>query len=145
MSLISKLFAVANKVPAIQKNSINPHFGNTYVSLDRVLETVLPVLAEDNLMLMQWPTNVSGVPALRTVIYDIETEESMEDTMMLVLERDNPQGQGSALTYAKRYAILSIFGLTADEDDDGQKASTGPTKARPIKTVNTSDEPSYQF
>ncbi len=128
-NLLSKLFDAQKEMPSIQKNAINPHFKNTYVSLDGVLEIVLPVLHDRGLLLMQSPTNVDGQPALETAIYDVESGEDVRSVMMLVLGKDDPQGQGSALTYAKRYAILSILGLTADEDDDG-------AKAKPVKKVS---------
>ncbi len=132
-NILSALFEAQKLMPSIQKDSINPHFGNGYVSLDTVLDVILPVLHEQGILLIQSPTNVNGVPALRTTFVDVETGEKEEDTMMLVLERDNPQGQGSALTYAKRYALLSTLGLTADADDDGQKASTPTVRKKAAK------------
>lgn len=138
-NLLAKLYEAQKQMPSIQKNAINPHFKNSYVSLEGVLEVVLPVLNELGLLLLQPPTNVNGQPALRTIIADVESGEQIEYDMMLVLERDNPQGQGSALTYAKRYSILSLLGLTADADDDGQKAST--SKVKPLRKTAPADEP----
>jgi hypothetical protein len=43
--------------------------------------------------------------------------------MLLHLVKDDPQGQGSAITYARRYSLCSAIGLVADDDDDGQAAS----------------------
>jgi len=37
--------------------------------------------------------------------------------------KEDPQAQGSAVTYARRYAYMSVLGLVADEDDDGQRAT----------------------
>lgn len=110
-------------MPGIQKDSVNPHYKNTYVSLEKLMEVVLPALNENNLVLLQLPTNVDGKPALRTQLLYEPTGESIEDTMLLILDRDNPQGQGSAITYARRYSLMSILGLVADEDDDGESAS----------------------
>jgi hypothetical protein len=63
------------------------------------------------------------MPSLRTDIVHVPTGETLTGNIPLVLQKDDPQGVGSALTYYKRYSILSILGLTADEDDDGQAAS----------------------
>jgi hypothetical protein len=43
--------------------------------------------------------------------------------MRLYLVKDDPQGQGSAVTYARRYSYMSVLGLVADVDDDGNAAS----------------------
>jgi hypothetical protein len=57
-----------------------------------------------------------------------ESGEQMEGTMLLQAAKNDPQGQGSAITYAKRYALMALCGLSADEDDDGNKASQPPRR-----------------
>lgn len=56
--------------------------------------------------------------------------------MPLVLQKQDPQGQGSGITYARRYAAMAILGLVADEDDDGNAATrpSAPATATPAKT-----------
>lgn len=151
--LLGKLLRVQQNMPSIFKTEVNNHFGNKYVSLDGVLDIVLPALHAEGLLLMQLPTSVGPEPALRTVIYNVEDpEDYVDSTMLLVLEKDNPQGQGSGLTYAKRYAILSMLGLTADKDDDGEAASqsTAPRKTKvtrmAVAAVDTdADGEPYRF
>lgn len=114
-------------MPGIQKDSINPHFGNSYVSLDRVLDIVLPVLHARRILLLQLPANIDGRPALTTSFIHIDEKgihTSVESTTPLVLDKETPQAFGSALTYTKRYALLSSLGLTADEDDDAEEATS---------------------
>jgi hypothetical protein len=83
---------------------------------------VLPVLHKHGLTLLQFPTVVVAEaniqPALRTRLSHAATGEFMEDTMLTVGKAD-PQGQGSGITYARRYSVLAILGLAPDEDDDG--------------------------
>lgn len=124
IGIYEKLLDLQGQMPKLQKDSLNPHYKNSYVSLEAVLALVLPELNKRGILLLQLPDNVGGAPALTTKLIDTKDSMEVESTMMLVLEKDNPQGQGSALTYAKRYSILSILGLTADEDDDGEKASS---------------------
>jgi hypothetical protein len=45
--------------------------------------------------------------------------------MLLLLAKNDPQGQGSAITYARRYSLCSVLNLVADDDDDGQAAAQG--------------------
>jgi hypothetical protein len=110
-------------VPGLQKNAINPHFGNSYISLDSLMEQVLPVLQENDLLLTQAPTEIDGGPALMTRFTHVPSDETVEATMPLILDRQNAQGFGSALTYARRYALMSWLGLVADVDDDANDAS----------------------
>jgi ERF superfamily len=127
--IYAALLAVQKAAPALQKNAINPHFGNKYVSLDSLMPQILPLLNENGLVLMQPPTHFEGAPALTTIITHPASGESVEFTMPLILDKQNSQGQGSAITYARRYALLSILGLVADVDDDGAKASTSTRTA----------------
>lgn len=112
-------------MPGIQKDAVNPHYRNSYVTLEKLMEIVMPILHENEFVLMQYPTTVGELPALRTVLLHVPSDSQVEDTMFLMLDKDNPQGQGSALTYARRYSLMSILGLVADEDDDGESASSG--------------------
>lgn len=106
----------------VVKDSTNPHFGNTYVSLGKLVETVLPILNDRGWVLNQWPSHIDGAPALRTRLTWVVKPSYQEDTTPLILDKTNAQGYGSALTYTRRYALLSILGLVADEDDDGEAA-----------------------
>jgi hypothetical protein len=126
------------EAPALQKDAINPHFKNSYLSLDSLMEAVRPILHKHGLVLTQWPTHLvteAGIePALRTALIHASSDQMQQDTMPLVLDRENPQGQGSAITYARRYALMSILGLVADEDDDdGTAGSKWSGKKAPAK------------
>lgn len=53
--------------------------------------------------------------------------------MPLLLDKQNPQGLGSALTYAKRQSLMAVVGIVGEEDDDGNlasKKSEAPTQIR---------------
>lgn len=45
------------------------------------------------------------------------------ESFVMPLAKADPQGAGSAITYARRYALVSMLGLNVDEDDDGNHAS----------------------
>lgn len=134
-NLAKALLAFQAEAPALQRDKINPAFKSKYLSLEKLLEEVLPTLSRAGLAVSQWPTFVkteTGVlPALRTRLVHAESGEQWEDTMLILPAKSDPQGQGSAITYAKRYALCAALGLSADEDDDGNKASGGAAKKRP--------------
>src|SRR5882724_4242228 len=125
--LYAALLDVQKNAPALVKDAANPHFRNKFVSLDNLLAQVRPLLSEQGIVLTQRPTVISNgdglVPALKTTLLHAASGEELSDTMLLLLAKDDPQGQGSALSYARRYALMSMLALAGEDDDDGQQAS----------------------
>ena len=123
------LFQAQAAMPDIQKNALNPHFKNRYVTLEELLDKVLPVLHEHDILLTQFVSNVDGAPALTTRFTFVgEGGGFVEDIAPLVLDKHTPQAVGSAITYMRRYALMAALGLTADEDDDAEAATSKPVK-----------------
>ena len=120
--LMKALLAFQQDAPALQRDAINPHFGSKFVSLESLVAATVPVANKHGLVVSQFPTVIEGQPGLRTLIIHAESGEYLEDAMLLMAAKDDPQGQGSAITYARRYALMAALGLVADEDDDGQLA-----------------------
>lgn len=134
-SLAEALVAVQLEAPQIPLDSTNPHFRSRYVSLAGVMEKVLPVTAKHGLAIVQLPTTLDGSPALTTKLVHV-CGESVESTMLLLPAKPDPQGQGSALTYARRYMVLAMLGLVGDEDDDANSASGRPNGAKATATAH---------
>lgn len=106
----------------------NPHYNSRFASLKAHLEAIKHVANENGLLLVQEPVVLDdGAPGLRTRVIHADTFEFMESTMALVLAKNDPQAQGSAITYARRYALAAIFGLVGEDDDDGHAASSVST------------------
>ena len=57
--------------------------------------------------------------------------------------KNDPQAFGSAITYAKRYALSAIFGITSDKDDDGNEATQPQEPQRQQKTARTAQTKQY--
>lgn len=121
-NLYLKLAEVKREVGKVSKNSKNPHFKNTYADLNTLIDAVEPILLEKGLLMLQ-PIAEGKVC---TVIFDVETELSIESSIALPQLQD-PQKLGSAITYFRRYTLQSLLSLMA-EDDDGNKASTPTPK-----------------
>lgn len=124
---VSKLFAALVAAQAEMRNqpkdSINPHFKSRFADLATVLDTVKPVLAKHRLGVVQMPCEVQGVgPALATMLIH-ESGEYIRSTIGLRPVKASPQDTGSAMTYARRYGLQAVLGITADDDDDGNHAS----------------------
>lgn len=122
--------------PVIPKDAENSAFGGKtkHVSLDTLLSLVVPALNQVGLAVSQRPTIVDGQPALRTRLVHAESGEVDEDVMLLLVAKQDPQGQGSGITYARRYSLMATLGLSADADDDGNAAvqrRPAPAAAKP--------------
>lgn len=148
-SLNDALLAVQAGMPAFQRDSVNPHFGSAYLALESLLPQVLEVLNKNGVLLTQSASYLGAlggtVAALKTRLTHVATGEFTEDSFPLTSGKDTPQAQGAALTYARRYALMSVLGITADKDDDANSAmpSRGANvqPAAPSTVPNTGDQP----
>ena len=132
------------KCPLIKKDADNPFFHSKYAPLDSILPIITPLLKEVGLVITQIPNDGK----LKTIIAHIESGEILEGSADLINDKNTAQGLGSAITYMRRYALVSMLGLNTEEDDDGNKASAGKpvsknTKLNQETTVayNNGEEP----
>lgn len=125
------------ELKAIAKDSVNPHFRNTYASLDNILEGIRPTLAKHGLSLVQGATaphaDENGV--IRSFVVETmllhASGEYVTNAAVMPLAKADPQGAGGALTYGRRYGVAALLALATEEDDDGNVASARP--AAPAK------------
>lgn len=105
------------EVNKVDRNSKGYNY--KYASLENVLDTIREPLQKVGLVFAQFPDGDYG---LTTVLVHPKSGEFFETTSQIVPVKDDPQGRGSAITYNRRYHLVSILGLTV-EDDDGASAS----------------------
>jgi hypothetical protein len=122
-------------VGKISKDAANPFFKKNYASLPHIITEVSEPLEKAGLVITQFP-NGDG---LTTMLIHTESGEFISATYTLQVVRQNdPQAQGSAISYARRYAITSILNL-AISDDDGEAAmrpvrqAPAPSKVPPTE------------
>lgn len=99
-----------------------------YATLPSILEAIEPTLKACGLLVIQTLTqteSIDPVPALTTAIIHIETGTDISSTVPLVLANQDPQSAGSAITYMRRYALVTALGLAPDEDDDAASSTLG--------------------
>jgi len=96
----------------------NPHFGNDYIMLDSLINKIDKACKENDLGIMQFPTG----EGLITILLHKKSGHFIQSYYKLILDKQTPQGVGSALTYAKRQILQAMFGLSAgpEEDDDAE-------------------------
>lgn len=121
----SAFLAAQHAIKNPHLDATNPHFGNTFASLGAVIDAIKPAANANGLAITQEPCALdSGEPGLRTRVIFGETGEFYESTMPLFLAKKDSQAHGSAITYARRYALAAIFGVVGEPDDDGNAASS---------------------
>lgn len=126
--LAPALVALQADLTPVAKSAVNPFFKSKYAPLNEVMANVQPLLAKHKLAITQFLTNLNGDSAMRTILLH-ESGQYIEDIQPLLLVKQDPQSQGSATTYARRYGVMSVLGVVADEDDDGNKATQARNSA----------------
>jgi hypothetical protein len=127
LNIYQKLHLAKQSMGKVIKNATNPHLKRNYADINSIIDTVEPILLDHGLLLIQ-PVKEDKV---YTIIIDIETEEYVESFMQLPVITD-AQKLGGAITYFRRYTLVSLLSLQA-VDDDGHEASRAP-KAKPTLT-----------
>ena len=128
-------------MPAVPKDSTNPHFRSKFASLDGIIERTKPVLAANDLAIVQGTADESA-PGTVTVEMMLlhKSGEWLMSQVTMPLAKNDPQGVGSAITYGRRYLVAAMLSLAADEDDDGNQSSHKPeavkAAAKPLKALD---------
>jgi hypothetical protein len=104
-----------------KKDGVNPHYKSKYATLDSVVAAIDDAAEKANLTYVQMTDYRDGAFVLITTIMHT-SGESISGSYVLP-STGKPQEIGSALTYARRYALSAAFGVVADEDDDGNSAA----------------------
>lgn len=122
-SNIAKALVKAQKaITFASKDALNPHLKSKYADLPSVIDAVKVALNESGISFTQTAGGMENMHLKLTTRLMHESGEWIEDTMMMPMVKQDPQGYGSALTYARRYSLAAITGLYQD-DDDGYAAS----------------------
>lgn len=133
LSFHQKLHRAKLAIGKVTKNANNPHFKKSYADLNAIIEAVEPILLENGLLLLQ-PIQGNSVC---TQIIDIDSGDKVESCMELPAGL-NPQQQGSAITYYRRYTLQSTLSLQAVDDDGTAASKSTPTKS-PITDERLAD------
>lgn len=117
------------------KDANNPFFKSKYVPLENVVEAITESASKNGLSFTQFPSSdEDGNVTVGTLVMHSSGEWIEYDPIKIKPVKNDPQSIGSAITYAKRYALSAIFGITSDQDDDGNEATQ--TKKQQPKKVN---------
>lgn len=132
-SFVQALIKTQAEIGSVEKDGYNPHFKSHYATLDNLLSHIRPILNKNGLALTQTVVKKDGEWMLLTQLLHADLG-SHENYYPLMFEKGHPQQMGSAVSYAKRYALSALLAVGSEEtDDDGHHAKTDPV--RPV--INT--------
>ena len=129
------------KQPLKDKN--NPFFKSKYVPLENVVEAITDVAPKNGLSFVQWALNdENGRVGVATMLMHESGEWIEFDAVHMKADKETAQGAGALITYLKRYSLSAVFGITSDQDDDGNGASGNKalTLAKPAEIGNLKKE-----
>lgn len=154
------LLAVQAEAPTLPKDktvTVTTEKGGSYkysyAPLDSIVEKIGPLLQAHGLVWLTKPSGTREAPTLDYMLMHPGSAQFIEGRMPLLLDRPSAQALGSAITYARRYALCAVLNLVSDDDDDGRAAEpqrrayggsgadpgdapTAPQKSRITKTLN---------
>ena len=113
------------EMPEVNLDGVNPHFKSRYATLGNIVHKVRPVLAKHGLYFIQRVEQGESGQGVRTIIGHKGGGQIDAGLTVVSARKDDAHGQGSALTYAKRYGLCAALGIVDEQDDDGNAAAAG--------------------
>lgn len=140
MQKVSAALVKAQKAfgPAL-KSSTNPHFKSRYADLSACVEAVIDALNENGIALIQRNIECESGVCVETVFVHESGESLSSGPLHVPAAKQDPQGYGSALTYARRYSLMAACGI-APEDDDGNAATSAKNAQKPTSKPDPAQE-----
>lgn len=133
-NIASALLDFQGAVKGVKRDSANPFFKSKYADLEQVVETAKPHLQAAGIAFLQSPGTIQNdCLSMSTMLMHSASGEWIIGTGEIPLGKKDPQGAGSAQTYAQRYHLMAMLGLPPTDDDgeaamDRAKAQKTPEK-----------------
>lgn len=119
------------------KDKANPFFKSKYVPLENVVEAITDIAPKHGLSFMQYPINQENKVGIVTILIHSSGEYIETEPIFAQPGKNDPQATGSVITYLKRYSLSAVFGITSDEDDDGNSATFGDSQQKTTTKTNS--------
>ena len=144
--LIQALVKAQTAMKNPQFDSQNPHFHTRYASLTAVRDAVTPALAEQNLVVTQL-VGTEGQDVFCDTILWHSSGQYLSSSLRIPATKPDAQGYGSAITYARRYALMALCNVAGEEDDDAEMGQDhvrqSPTSSK-VHTAQSTGGTTYQ-
>lgn len=116
----NKLARAQSRMGNPKLDKVNPRFGTKYATLASVLNCIRGPLNEEGLFVWNETVREDGQPYMVTMVSD--GTETVTLGKVEHMPANDPQKNGSSLTYSKRYSLCAAFCIVGEEDDDGNAA-----------------------
>lgn len=143
-NIATALSKFQGELEAAKKDSVNPFYKSHYSDLRSVWNVIREPLAKNGLSVTQIPTvqGELGMVLITRVLHI--SGESIESIYPINPVKNDPQGIGSAVTYARRYALTAVLGVVSGDDDGNDANGNGePLKAPKKKSGRPKNEDKY--
>lgn len=130
----------------VKKDKQNTHLKNKYATLDSVLDAITPALTDNDLMIMQdmQESDLANRIKVETTVMHV-SGQWVKYYAELPIVKNDPQGVGSAFTYARRYALAAAFGLSQADDDAQIAVKSAQDWKRDLDKCKTTEELQESF
>lgn len=129
------LLSAQKKIGAAKKGAENPFFHSKYADLGSVMEACKEALNENGVVVLQPVGSDKNGDYVETVLLHESGEFISDRTRLTAKEEHNPQAQGSAISYARRYGLQSMVFIPAEDDDAESATKHDPTEDWPVRQV----------
>jgi hypothetical protein len=127
-SLHAAMAAAFPNIAGALKDSNNPHFRSKYADLSSVDAAIRPALSAQDLFYYQMTHEHTGGVCVETIVGHSSGETLSFGKLFVPASKNDAQGYGSALTYCRRYGLMTAFGVCPEDDDGSAAARTSPIK-----------------
>ncbi len=117
------------EIEAATKDKTNPHFKSKYADLGSVIDAVKGPLIKYGLFFTQRSHPAGNGVSVETVLHHSGGEQLSLGILFVPANKQDAQGFGSALTYARRYGLMTAFGVPAEDDDGNAASRSAPARA----------------
>jgi hypothetical protein len=129
-NLSSAMALAFAEIESAKKDASNPHFNAKFASLGSVMEAIKPALAGHGLFFTQASHVAEDGVCVETIIHHSSGETLSCGRLYVPANKKDAQGFGSALTYARRYSLMTAFGVPAEDDDGNAAVSSAPAREK---------------
>lgn len=133
--LAEALAKAQGQIDDASKGSKNPFFNSKYADLAAVRAVIREPLAVNDIAVIQFPRSLNGEVEVETMLTH-KSGEYMSETLRLPVGKWDAHGIGSAITYARRYGLMSLLGIATDDDDGNAAVEKAPVKQVPKVSVS---------
>jgi len=143
--LAKSLAVVQGKLEGAKKDSENTFIHNRYADLASVWDACRELLSSNGLCVVQASSIVEGRSFVLDTILLHESGQWISGQLSVPLTKEDPQGLGSAMTYARRYSLMAMVGICPEDDDAESATKREPAlkKANPKQVQNPEAKPTF--